>query len=191
MSEVVDAEVIEAFVDQFLRHKYDNATEIPEIHREWWRWYCDSYPYGALAAPRGHAKTTSITHAASLCEALQGAASYFIIVSDTEEQAKEFLGDIKTELIENEDLIEYFGVQPLQKDTETDIICKCDAGVFRFLAKGAEQKIRGRKWRGKRPERVICDDMESDEAVDSKARRTKFMRWFQNALLQEIGRAHV
>jgi len=56
--------------------------------------------------------------------------------------------------------------------------------LFRsIIAKGAEQKIRGRKWRGKRPDLIVGDDLENDEMVDSEHRRNKFRRWFFNALL--------
>lgn len=184
MTALVDPQVLEGFVETYLRHRYDMPVPTPQVHREWWAWYFDENQYGVLAAPRSHAKSTSITHACILCEALQGVAGYFVIVSDTEEQAKEFLGDIKSELRDNERLIADFDIKPLIKDTETDVICKTGDGIiFRILAKGAEQKIRGRKWQGKRPDRIIVDDLENDEMVESKDRRRKVMRWFQRALL--------
>ena len=51
------------------------------------------------------------------------------------------------------------------------------------MAKGAEQKLRGTKWDGRRPDLIVCDDMENDEAVMNADRREKFRRWFYGALL--------
>jgi predicted phage terminase large subunit-like protein len=57
-----------------------------------------------------------------------------------------------------------------------------DGHQFRILARGAEQKIRGRKWRGGRPGIILFDDIEDDEQVESKERREKFKRWFFRAM---------
>jgi predicted phage terminase large subunit-like protein len=54
---------------------------------------------------------------------------------------------------------------------------------FRIIAVGSEQKIRGLIWNGKRPDLILCDDMENDELVMNKERREKFMRWIYGALL--------
>jgi predicted phage terminase large subunit-like protein len=110
---------------------------------------------------------------------------FCLIVSDTETQAIQFLGDIKRELLENDSLIASFGVKRLVKDTESDIIVEFDDGVqFRIIAKGSEQKVRGWKWRNKRPNLVVGDDLENDEIVMNEDRRAKFRAWFLNALLQ-------
>lgn len=180
---LVDAQIIEGFVETYLRHRYDDAVEIPECHRDWWRWYCADDTKGALAAPRGHAKSTSITFACVLCEALFGEASFFVILTATEELVKNFINELKKELHENDQIREDFAPEFL-KETETELVVRCANGVFRVLGKGAEQKIRGIKWRGMRPDRVIGDDLETDESVENPDRRRKFMKWFQNALLQ-------
>ena len=109
---------------------------------------------------------------------------FVIIVSDTEGQSKDFLGDIKKELQSNEDIINLFGVKGLTKDTETDIIVTLEDGYqFRIIAKGSEQKVRGLKWNHKRPDLIICDDMENDEIVMNPDRREKFRNWVMKALL--------
>ena len=118
----------------------------------------------AIAAPRGFAKSTAITHSYTLAEALFRQSKFIIIVSDTESQASLFLGDIKSELLENEDLIHLFGITSFEKMNETDIIVKLKDGYrFRIIAKGAEQKLRGTKWDGLRPDLIVIDDLEGDE----------------------------
>ena len=114
-------------------------------------------------------------------------SDYVLVVSDTVSQAVQFLGDIKKELTDNEDLTSLFGVKGLLKDTEDDIICEMDDGhLFRVQARGSEQKVRGLKWKNKRPSLLICDDMENDEIVLNRDRRLKFKRWFYAALLPAL-----
>lgn len=128
--------------------------------------------------------STAITHAFGLAASLFGFRDYILIVSDTEGQGVKFLGDIKMELTENEMLAREFGVElPLIKDTETEIIFKCAAGMVNYTVRGAEQKVRGLKWRGKRPNLVIVDDLENDELVLNKERRDKLRSWFLTALI--------
>ena len=138
----------------------------------------------AIAAPRGHAKSTSTTLSYALAEALFRSSKYILIVSDTEGQAAQFLGDIKVELSENEALQGLFGKMTFLKDAETNLIVSMEDGYqFRIIAKGSEQKVRGLKWRNRRPDLIIGDDLENDEMVMNKDRREKFRNWFFKALL--------
>jgi hypothetical protein len=112
---------------------------------------------------------------------------YIILVGATEEMAIEHLGDIANELRENEELIRDFKIKGFITDQRTDIIVECvDGYQFRIIARGAEQKIRGRKWRGKRPGLIIGDDLEDDEQVESVDRRRKFRKWFFRACKQAL-----
>jgi predicted phage terminase large subunit-like protein len=44
-------------------------------------------------------------------------------------------------------------------------------------------------WNGKRPDLIVCDDMEDDEQVENKDRRSKFRRWFFRAAKQALSKA--
>jgi hypothetical protein len=68
------------------------------------------------------------------------------------------------------------------------VVC-ADGHRFRILARGAEQKIRGAMWKGKRPNLIVCDDMEDDEQVENKDRRTKFRKWFFRAAKQALSKS--
>ena len=128
--------------------------------------------------------STAITHAAILACMLFRVKSFCLLVSDTEAQAAEFLGDIKAELTGNTTLRSTFGIKKVIKDTETNIICQFkDGEMFRIVAKGSMQKVRGLKWRGKRPDLIVGDDLENDDIVMNPERREKFRRWFMNALI--------
>ena len=178
------SEAIEGLTVGLLAAKYDNPKPIPDLHRELWTEFCSDHPKVADAAPRGHAKTTAITHAAILASVLYRYKSFVLLVSDTEAQAIEFLGDIKAELTGNETLKKTFGLKDVLKDTETNIIVQFNDGEqFRIIAKGSMQKVRGLKWRAKRPDLIVGDDLENDEIVMNPERREKFRRWFMNALI--------
>lgn len=180
----LNADTIEGFVKTLLLSKFDDAADIPDCHRDWWADCCSDHKFVAIAAPRGHAKSTAITHSYTLAKIVFRESRFVVVVSDTEAQSILFLGDIKKEVVENEPLRELFGIDGLEKDAETDVIIRfLDGHLVRVVAKGSEQKMRGLKWRNLRPDLIICDDIENDELVMNKERREKFQRWFSSALL--------
>lgn len=181
------ADLIESFSGVYLSPKYDQAQPTPDFHRECWKRYCSKHPACATAAPRNHAKSTALTHDFILANVCFRTEDYVILVGSTEELAIEHLGDIARELEENEDLRRDFKIKDFITAAKTDIIVECtDGHQFRIIARGAEQKIRGRKWRGKRPGLIVFDDIEDDEQVENKDRRRKFRRWFFRACKQAL-----
>lgn len=183
----VTAEMIEGFAGSLLSGRYDEAASTPEAHLEWWTLCCSDAKRVAIAAPRGHAKSTAITKAYVLAVTLFRERRNVYIISDTYGQAVQFLGEIKTELLTNEDLIKLFKIKELSKDREDQIIVEFDDGYkFRIVAIGSEQKIRGTIWDGTRPDLIVGDDLENDEIVMNDDRREKFRTWFLNAVIPAL-----
>lgn len=183
----LSAEMIEAFSGAYLSPRYDQPQPTPQFHRDCWTRYCSSHPSCATAAPRNHAKSTALTHDFILANACFRVEDYIILVGSSEEMAIEHLGDIANEFRENEDLIRDFKIKGFVQEQKTDIIVECTDGYqFRIVARGAEQKIRGRKWKGKRPGLIVGDDLEDDEQVENKDRRKKFSKWFFRACKQAL-----
>ena len=181
------ADLIYGFTQTFLLSRFDSPRPTPAFHKELWELVTKPDRQVAIAAPRNHAKSTAITHAYALANICFREKDYIVIISDTEEQAKLFLGDIKMELLENEELIRLFKIARLKKDTETEIIVEFkDGAQAKVVAKGSEQKLRGLKWRNKRPNLIIGDDLENDEIVLNEDRREKFRRWFYGAVLPAL-----
>lgn len=181
------AELIEAFAGIYLSPKYDAAQPTPDFHRECWARYCSSVLAAATAAPRGHAKSTGLTHDYGLAAVCFRSARYVILIGASEEMAIEHLGEMASELRDNDELRRDFKIKEFVTEQKTDIIVECTDGYqFRILARGAEQKIRGRKWNGRRPDLIIGDDLEDDEQVENPDRRRKFRRWFFRAAKQSL-----
>lgn len=178
------AELIYGFTASLLSGTFDEPAPTPECHLEWWELCCSKYKRVAIAAPRGHAKSTAITKSYTLASVLFRDRSFGLVVSDTYKQSVLFLGEIKRELEANQDLRELFGIKGFATDREDDIIVDCDDGhQFRLMALGSEQKVRGLLWNGKRPDFIVGDDLENDEIVMNPDRREKFRNWINNALL--------
>lgn len=190
----LDRDVIGGFVNSVLASRFDGQSESAEFHKECWDLCTGKDKYVAIAAPRGHAKSTAVTFGYGLATLLFRERKFMLVVSDTESQASSFLGMFRNELQENKDLIDLFDLKKNEKgevvfvkDSETDIIVELNDGHrFRVLAKGSEQKLRGLIWNGSRPDIILGDDMENDELVMNKDRREKFKKWFRNALLPSL-----
>jgi hypothetical protein len=184
------ADLIESFAGTFISPRYDAAKPTPPFHREAWALYASDEPAVMVIAPRDHAKSTALTTDYILAACLFRAADYVILVGSTEDGSAEQLGNITEELTENEDLIREFGVKKFLRTSTTDIIVEMQDGHrFRVLARGAEQRIRGRLWKGKRPNLLVCDDMEDDEQVENADRRRKFRIWFFRAAKQALSKS--
>ena len=191
---MLNAKVIEGFVGSVLASRFDGKSASAGFHKECWELCTGPDRFIAIAAPRGHAKSTAITLGYGLATLLFRERKFMLLVSDTESQAAQFLGLFKNELQDNQDLIDLFelkrdekGLVKFIKDSETDIVVEfTDGEKFRIIAKGSEQKLRGLIWNGSRPDIIMCDDIENDELVMNKERRDKFKRWFRNALLPSL-----
>lgn len=179
----VTADDILGLTTSLLAPRYDEPRPVPDCHYEWWKICCSDDAQVAIAAPRGHAKSTAITFAYALAILLFRESQHLLILGSNEELAASFVNDIRIELEENEALIAAFGFKSWLRASETELIGQFQDGKkFRVVCKGALQRMRGLKWERKRPDHVIFDDLEDDEIVLNDARRDKFRRWFYGAV---------
>lgn len=134
----------------------------------------------AIAAPRGHAKSTTLTFKGSLHSALYEYKHYIIILSDSSDQAESFLDAIKTEIEENEHIIEDFGELAGNKAWRSNVLLT--KTNIKIEAIGSGKKIRGRKHKNWRPDLLVLDDIENDENVRTPEQRSKLSNWFYKAV---------
>src|SRR6478609_4643005 len=93
--------IMENFINGFLRDDLDSFQPTPEFHREAWSLVTSASPQVALAAPRGHAKSTGITFAYVLAALLFRVVVFPVIISNTHAKAKEFVRNLKSALLDN------------------------------------------------------------------------------------------
>mgnify|MGYP002509500037 CR=1 FL=1 len=134
----------------------------------------------AIAAPRGHAKSTNFTFKDTLHAVLYGYKHYIMIISDTGDQAEEFLDDIKTELEDNYNIIQDFGELKGSKAWRSNVfVTKTNIKVE---ALGSGKKVRGRRHKEWRPDLIVLDDLENDENVMTPEQRKKLYNWYTKAV---------
>jgi len=182
---VLDVALIEGFQKHYLVGGFDGAAQSADFHRTMWEEASDpDSRYCAWAAPRDHAKSTAISFTFALAAIQFRFRDHLLIVSDSEGQAVAQLKEIKNEFYENEEMCRDFNFRGFQKDTDTEVILEFgDGHLVRILARGSEQRLRGLKWRGKRPNLILGDDLEFDEIVENPERLKKFKNWFFKQLL--------
>jgi predicted phage terminase large subunit-like protein len=182
--ERLDALALEGFMSAFIVPRLDNSCESAPFHRECWAAVTSEHQKVVIAAPRGHAKSTSITFLYTLAGCLFGEFSFPVIFSKTYAIAVEFLRSIQMELEDNDTLANMFGFSHFAKESENDKIFVFKNGYqFRIMATGMDQPVRGLKWGSRRPDMIMLDDIEDDEEVLNDERREKFMDKLMSAVI--------
>jgi predicted phage terminase large subunit-like protein len=143
----------------------------------------------AIAAPRGHAKTTLVSLAYVLWSAIYRREMFILLISATREQAVGLLKNVKEQIQSNDLLRQDFpsicyrpGDRPVPKPWRDHQIVLSNHVCIRAL--GANQGLRGMRHNEHRPSLVILDDLESQELVTSAEQRQKTRDWFEKTLLK-------
>lgn len=130
--------------------------------------------------PREHAKSTRLSFAYPLWAVLTGRSKFVLLISASQDMANLFLENIKTELEENERLIEDFGELKGDKWKTDFITLKNGAAI---ISKGAGSSIRGIRHKQYRPDLIIADDIMKDDLANSPTQREKLDRWFRRVVI--------
>ncbi len=126
---------------------------------------------------RGHAKSTNIDVFIPLwlkCQEKRD-INVVVLVGKSEDSAIGLLSDIQAELQHNQRYISW----------ETGKFVTLD-GVA-FFARGRGQSPRGLRYRDKRPDYIIVDDLDDDELCLSEQRVKKMTDWVKEALYGAFG----
>lgn len=136
-----------------------------------------------VVGPRGGAKSTVGTLANILRCAVEGTEPYIWILSESGEQASQFLEDIKRELIDNERLaLDYPEACGKGSPWRSNAIRLRNNVIIQ--AHGRGKKIRGRKNRQDRPTLIVCDDLQSETVMISGDQRDKDWNWFNGTVMK-------
>lgn len=134
----------------------------------------------AIAAPRGHAKSTTITFKDILHAILYQYKHYILILSDSSDQAEVFLGDLRGELEDNTEIKEDFG--DLRSDRYWTSAGFLTTTGVKVEGIGSGKKIRGRRHKQWRPDLIVLDDIENDTNINTPEQRAKLANWFTKAV---------
>lgn len=158
-------------------HRHENET--PDFHGDLIDDLWSDDPAIVMEAFRGAAKTTLAEERLTLGALFQD-FPYALVVGNSYHMACKRIEEISREIIYNEILIELFG--PQKGDTwTTDRIVLANNVCIQAYGRG--QSLLGAKHAGKRPEFVLCDDIEDEDSVATEDSRAKVRRWLRGVLM--------
>lgn len=162
------------------------ALETPNFHREMLSAAADvSNKYLAFAAPRGHAKSTTIDFTYALWSTVTEKHHFGVIISDTVTQSIEFVNALKDQFENNIKVRWLYGNLMSEEWRDGEFVT---ATGIKWVAKGAGMKIRGLRYREHRPDLLLIDDLENDERVATAEQRKKLKNWLIKACLPALSR---
>lgn len=129
--------------------------------------------------PREHGKTVRWSFAYVLWCLLTGRARYVLLIGASGDSASENLGNIRTELEENERIIADYG--DLKGDVWTNRRMELQNNSC-LQAKGSGASMRGTRFRQFRPDLIVIDDVLKDDATNSPTQRSKIHRWLKRVV---------
>lgn len=139
----------------------------------------------AIAAPRGHAKSTIVTLAYVLWALICEKEPMVLVVSETGAQAKRLLDHVKRQLESNalllQDFPELAKAQRLAPWRQDSILLPNNAILLSYAA---HQNLRGVRHGKNRPTLIIADDLEDKFQVASEEQRRKLADWFNSTLIK-------
>jgi len=144
----------------------------------------------ALAAPRDSAKSTVKTFLESIHAVCYGddrtvypTPPFIIVLSSRADLSVEKVKEIGDELLLNTALQRVFGDLKGETHNQGHILARTGT---RILAASPRSQVRGFLRRGQRPSRLVLDDVENSEHVQTEAQRVKFFNFVMQDLLNVL-----
>lgn len=144
----------------YLRHHFDYP--LAPFHIEMFHIIqSPQYDFVAMMAFRGSGKSTIMNMANVLWSVLGKPKKKFVVImSKSQEQAKNHFSNIKTEFETNELLIEDFGPFKESHEEWRKLSLELVYRDSKIISVARDQSIRGLKYGSFRPDLIICDDFE-------------------------------
>ena len=133
----------------------------------------------AIAAFRGSGKSTIVSTAAVIWSMIGLKEKRFIVlISNTARQSEILMANIKAVLESNDILKNDLG--PFEETAEEWNISSL---VFKdydtkIMAISVNESVRGIRYKNKRPDLIVCDDVETLDSVKTEDNRDKLTTWF-------------
>lgn len=174
---------LEAFCLRYLAHHF--SAPFCEMHYDIFQ-TCDSPDTGkrfARIAPRKMGKTTIISLGLPLQKLAYQEKWYVLMIGESADTAEANLATLAHELETNELLLEDFPHLKPALDNRGQTVKWTDrqlvfSNYATARARGMGARMRGMKYRQRRPDIAILDDPESPETADTFLKRQRHKRWF-------------
>lgn len=140
----------------------------------------------ALGLPRGHAKTTFLKLLVCYLILHDYDISFILIVCATEPLAENFLTDV-SEMMKAPIVTQIYGSWEacLDRDTKKVKTTSIYNGRKIILAAiGAQTSLRGLNIKNRRPQLIICDDVQTKENDESATERSRLLKWLLGTLFK-------
>lgn len=157
-------------------HRHPDPT--PEFHNRVIDLWSEPNRKTLTVAFRGAAKSTLSEEDVAL-DVLTESEIYTLLIGSSYERACERLESVRHEIETNEIVLGLYGDQKGPTWTENELVLKNGHKIQAF---GRGQSLRGAKHHHHRPSRILADDLEDDETIDSEEVRRKMMRWIMGAV---------
>jgi len=163
---------------------------LAEFHKEIIKLVEGNSPTNIIVAFRGSGKSTIISLAYVIWSMIGTKNKRFILLtSNTARQAELLMFNIKN-VLESHSLLKT-DLGPFQETSEEwnigSLVFKdYDAKI---MAISVNESVRGIKYKSKRPDLIICDDIETLESTGSSDNREKLLTWFDRDIVP-IGDEH-
>lgn len=139
----------------------------------------------AIAAPRGHAKTTMKALFKVIHSIVYGYEQFIVILGHSKNEAKSKVKDILEELENNLTLQEIYGpLAPIRGQLGWSTKDFITQNNIRVMAASRCGQVRGLKHGNYRPTLIILDDVEALDKVFSEEQRYKTKQWLEKDILK-------
>ena len=177
------------FLQDTFRPKPDNAArELAPIHYEVWdaledMFVSDAYDKLELVMPRGSSKTTTCDFALTVWVHCYKLSVYTLICGKTEQDAVEFVRNVRTAFEENPYINAAFGkiLDPRNKRLVCNSLELELTNHTKVQAISSTSSMRGKKFGNFRPSLIIADDYQGKtDILTQEARDRKYNTWVED-----------
>lgn len=144
-------------------------------------------PNSNIIVPRGFGKTT-LLNGLSVRDCAYRFVRYLLYISESATHSEDQIIAQKREWESNALLLKDFGPQAADRNESrrwTNEVLEFRNGVFvRGIGRGGQ--VRGKQFRSARPNKIVVDDVEDEESVQSPTQLRKVKYWFYSSVLRAL-----
>jgi phage terminase large subunit-like protein len=106
---------------------------------------------------------------------------YMVVIGNNEDKAKILQSDLQAEFDANSRLHHDFGEQKIKGSWEKGYFITKNGFVCKAI--GAGQDVRGLRMKNRRPDYIVCDDLEDKDTIKNPKRQDEIANWILSAVI--------